>query len=160
MSESDPSPTPAMHTPSPAASPSATTGYRPHSRYLLYLLITLGASAYLAWMLLRAFDTVTAFIFALCLACAIWSAWNLFSVVTVDAKGIRVESPLGRAACVDFRQFAEVAPGGRFLPTIVVIYHPLRGDGQLDLDEFRSLHLPAVEERDTLLEYLQQQTPS
>jgi len=111
-------------------------------------------------MLLGSFDTVTAFVFALCLACALWSAWNLFSAVTVGAKGICVSSPLGRVACVDFRQFAEVAPGGRFLPTIVVIYHPLRGDGQLDLDEFRSLHLPAVEARDILLESLQQQAPS
>lgn len=133
--------------------------HRPHPGYLLYLLVALAAGIYLTWMLSASFDWVIAFFLAMCLACAMWAAWHLLSRVVPGARGLDVHFPLGRAVHVDYRQFAEVAPGGRFLPNIVVIYYPLRADGLLDLDDFRSLNLPAVEGRELLLAQLQRHTP-
>ena len=142
----------------PATGPEPA-GYPPHPRYLLYLVVALGACIYLGWLFLRAPEWTYLFFIALCVASAAWAAWNLGTAVATDASSIVVRTPLGRARRVDYRQFAEVAPGGRFLPTLVVLYYPLRADGLLDLDELRSLHLPATEARDELLADLQKRTP-
>ena len=44
---------------------------------------------------------------------------------------------------------------GRLQRVILLLYHPLCADGQMDLDDLHSLALPALEEQTDLLEILQ-----
>jgi hypothetical protein len=60
---------------------------------------------------------------------------------------------------VQFRQLVEVSEEGRFQRVIVLLYHPLRSQGLVELDDLRSLALPALEAQTDLLELLQTRTP-
>ena len=81
------------------------------------------------------------------------------SRVEVDDRGLTLLQPLASPQQVQYRQLAEVSEEGRLQRVILLLYHPLRPDGLLDLDDLRSLALPALEEQSDLLEILQARTP-
>ena len=53
-----------------------------------------------------------------------------------------------------------VSTSGRAGNALILLYHPDRGDGMLDLDDVRSLVLPALDEQDALQSYLEAQVPA
>jgi hypothetical protein len=60
---------------------------------------------------------------------------------------------------VEFRQLDDATVAGRVAHRIVVTYFPLRDNGLLDLDELRSLTLPAVDHQAELLALLESKRP-
>jgi len=137
-----------------------TTVYRPHPRYMLMIAIALICAFALGWMLLRSFDWGTLIFLAFAAGLLVIALSSLFSRVEVEDQGIRLARPLLPDIAISYRQLSEVTEEGRLQRVILILYHPLRDDGLVDLDDLRSQALPALEEQAELLELLQAKTPS
>ena len=81
-----------------------------------------------------------------------------FAIAAAGGCDDWLETPLG-ARRVEFRQLDSATEAGRLLRVVVVTYHPLLENGLLDLDDLRSVTLPAVNQQYELLELLQQHAP-
>lgn len=134
--------------------------YRPHPRYLLMIAVASICALALGWMLLRRFDWGAVIFLAFAAGLVIVALSSLFSRVEVEEQGIRLYRPLLPAVAIGFRQLSEVTEEGRLQRVILILYHPLRDDGLVELDDLRSQALPALEEQAELLELLQAKTPS
>jgi predicted secreted protein len=84
---------------------------------------------------------------------------GLGSRVEVDDHALTLLRPLSPPQRVEFRQLAEVSEEGRLHRVIVLLYYPLHSDGLVDLDDLRSLALPALEDQYALLELLDSKVP-
>ena len=134
------------------------TTYRPVERYAFLGGAGLLAALFCGWALWRTFDWITLIFLFGCLFAAASFGVQLLGRVEVDATGLRLETPLG-ARRVEFRQLDSATEAGRLLRVVVVTYHPLLENGLLDLDDLRSVTLPAVNQQYELLELLQQHAP-
>ncbi len=143
-------------TTSPAAGP---TTYRPHARYMLITGIAAISVVALLWLLLRRLELASVLFLLFAAGLLFVAVRSLFSRVEVDEHGLTLVRPLSQPLQVQFRQLAEVSEEGRLQRVILLLYHPLRPDGLLDLDDLHSLALPALEEQPDLLETLQARTP-
>lgn len=139
-----------------------TTGtvitYRAVDRYALLGGAGLLAALFCAWALWRQFDWITLIFLFGCLFAAGAFGIQLRSRVEVDGEGLRLVAPFARRH-VQFRQLDGATEAGRLLRVIVVTYHPLQENGLLDLDDLRSVTLPAVNQQYDLLELLEQRAP-
>ena len=73
---------------------------------------------------------------------------------------LRERTASGATRTVALRQLMSVSTSGRAGKALILLYHPDRGDGMLDLDDVRSLVLPALDEQDALQSYLEAQVPA
>jgi hypothetical protein len=133
--------------------------FRPHARYVLIAGIALLSVAALLWLLWRELDLAGVLFLLFAVGLLFFALHSLRSRVEVDEHALTLFRPLAPPLQVQFRQLAEVSEEGRFQRVILVLYYPLRPDGQVELDDLRSLALPAVEEQTELLELLQARTP-
>ncbi len=140
----------------PTASP---TIYRPHARYVLITAVAALSIPALIWLLLRGVDLAGVLFLLFAVGLLFFAVRGLLSRVEVDERGLTLRQPLARPQAVQYRQLAEVSEEGRLQRVILLLYHPLRPDGLLDLDDLRSLALPALEEQSDLLEILQARAP-
>lgn len=132
--------------------------YRSASIYLLMVGASALAVLLCAWSLWVQFDWITLIFLFGCLFAA-WSfgvQWR--STVELDAQGFIVRAPF-QTQRVEYRQLDDAGEAGRLVRRIVVTYHPLREHGLLDLDELRSVTLPAVEKQVELLTLLESKRP-
>ena len=143
-------------TTSPTAGP---TTYRPHARYVLITGIAASSVVALLWLLLRRLELASVLFLLFAAGLLFFAVRSLFSRVEVDEHGLTLVRPLSQPLQVQFRQLAEVSEEGRLQRVILLLYHPLRPDGLVDLDDLHSLALPALEEQSDLLEILQARTP-
>lgn len=134
------------------------TTYRPVERYAFLGGAGLVAALFCGWALWREFDWITLIFLFACLFAAASFGVQWLGRVEVDATGFGLESPLGSRR-VEFRQLDSATEAGRLLRVIVITYHPLLENGLLDLDDLRSVTLPAVNQQYELLELLEQHAP-
>lgn len=132
--------------------------YRSTSVYIVMVGASTLAALLCAWSLWVQFDWITLVFLAGCLY-AVWSfgvQWR--STVTLDAQGFIVRAPF-RSWRVEYRQMDNAGEAGRLMRRIVVTYHPLLANGLLDLDELRSVTLPAVDRQVELLAWFESKRP-
>ena len=139
--------------------PVGQTTYRPHPRYVLVTAIAALSIPALIWLLLRGVDLAGVLFLLFAAGLLFFAVRGLLSHVEVDGHGLTLLQPLARPQAVQYRQLAEVSEEGRLQRVILLLYHPLRPDGLIELDDLRSLALPALEEQAELLEFLQARTP-
>ncbi len=146
-------------TDSPKISTPAPTTYRPHARYVLITGIAAFSVLALAWLLLRRQELASVLFLLFAGGLLFFAVRSMLSRVDVDNQGLTLVRPLAGPVQVQYRQLAEVSEEGRLQRVILLLYHPLRPDGLVDLDDLRSLALPALEAQSDLLEALQARTP-
>lgn len=134
--------------------------YASHFRYRLLVLLCLLLAVGFGWNLTRGLALDTLFFLLLSLALIGWLVYVILSRVEVNADELTLLAPLRAPRRVSFRQLISVSENGRFNPVITLLYHPRRADGLLDLDEARSLILPAVSDQQELLEMLEASLPA
>ena len=135
------------------------TIYRPHARYVLITGIAALSIPALIWLLLRGIDLAGVLFLIFAVGLLFFAVRGLLSRVEVDDRGLTLLQPLSGPQQVQYRQLAEVSEEGRLQRVILLLYHPLRPDGLIDLDDLRSLALPALEEQSDLLDMLQARAP-
>jgi hypothetical protein len=97
------------------------------------------------------------------LGVAAWSAYRCYilmsSKIELTNDRVRVLAPGGAPREVEFRQFASVYAEGRALKSILLLYHPRDAIGLFDLDDVRTVVLPAVNQHEELLAALTAKVP-
>lgn len=133
------------------------TTFHPHRRYLLLAGASFGVAALFAWELIRSGVSaeIVLFLVALVLTGLSYTRSALTSV-HLTAQQITIAPPMFGRSSIEYRQLVSVSQDGRLFDVIVLIYHPLREDGLLDLDAVRSCNLPAVVDQDVLYDYLKE----
>lgn len=132
--------------------------YHPTPRYALLTGAGAFAALLCAWSLWQQFDWFTLFFLGGSLFAALAFAAQWRTVIEVDAHGLWLRVPL-RTQRVEYRQLDGAVEAGRIVRGIVVTYHPLRENGLLDLEDLRSVTLPAVERQYELLTLLESKCP-
>lgn len=135
------------------------TSYRPHPRYALIAGIAGISILALLWLLWRRLELGSLLFLIFAAGLLVFALRSIFSRVEVDARGLTLVRPLSPPLSVQFRQLVEVSEEGRFQRVLLLLYHPLRPDGLLDLDDLRSVALPALDDQPELIELLQARTP-
>jgi len=134
------------------------THYRAASIYLFLLGASILAVLVCVWSLWVQFDWITLIFLFGCL----YAAWTFGvqwrSRVALDLQGLSLHAPF-QSQRVEYRQLDAAGEAGRLVRRIVVTYHPLRDNGLLDLDELRSVTLPAVDQQIELLALLEAKRP-
>jgi hypothetical protein len=132
--------------------------YRATPLYAYLAGAALLAAGFCAWALWQQFDWITLIFLVGCLYAAVTYVIQWRSTVAIDAHGLWLNTPL-QAHRVEFRQLDDAGVAGRVAHRIVVTYFPLRDNGLLDLDELRSVTLPAVDRQTELLTLLESKRP-
>jgi hypothetical protein len=135
------------------------TTYQPHPRYVLIAAIAGAAVLALVWLLWRRLELGSVLFLLFAGGLLFFALRSLFSRVVVSDHALTLHRPLSAPANVQFRQLVEVSEEGRFQRVLLLLYHPLRADGLVDLDDLHSLALPALEEQPELLELLLGRVP-
>ena len=134
--------------------------YPSHLRYKFVALFCFLLLINFGWQLMRYFSLETLFFFCIGLALVIWALYAMVSYVETNANGIVLCTPLRAVRKVEFRQLISVSENGRFNPVLTLVYHPWLPNGLLDLDDARSLILPAVRDQQELLALLEARLPT
>ncbi|MCC6457397.1 MAG: hypothetical protein IT328_20750 [Caldilineaceae bacterium] len=134
--------------------------YTGHSFYRLLAALCVILILLFAWQLRARWDWGA----LLFMAIAAWSAFRcvrlMLSQVEVMDDRVRLVAPGSSPREVEFRQLSEVHEEGRGLKSILLVYYPRMATGLLDLDEERTLLLPAVNGHAELLAALAAKVPS
>lgn len=136
----------------------AVSTYHPTPRYALLTSAGFLAALLCAWSLWQQFDWITLIFLIGCLFAAFSFGEQWRSVVVLDEHGLTLRSPI-RVRSVAYRQLDGAVEAGRVVRGIVVTYHPLRENGLLDLEDLRSVTLPAVDQQMELLADLEARCP-
>ncbi|MCB0085149.1 MAG: hypothetical protein KDE47_29615 [Caldilineaceae bacterium] len=142
--------------------------YRPTARYWLYATAGALIALLYGWELagvLRGSFPLSALLERLLFLCVGLGllGWGLYTVrgrVVLAKDRLIWHKPVGAPEVVQFRQLISATEAGRFGTSLALLYHPLRPDGLVDLDDARSLFLPTVGEQDALLARLQEKIPT
>ena len=144
----------------------ATVVYKPGTRYKAYAGIGAVAAAAFGWRLASAWmdgqgvQWDAFFFLVMMLGLMAWALWQLPARVETSARSVTLTRPFVAPRTVEYRQLFSVSESGRVGGrSISLVYHPLRDDGLLDLDDARSLILPEVENQDQLLAWLEERKP-
>ncbi|MCC6165812.1 MAG: hypothetical protein IT329_01165 [Caldilineaceae bacterium] len=135
------------------------TEYAAHPRYKALAGVCAAMAALFGWQLRQGIDVGALLFLGAALALMLWYVRSWGSRVTLEPRRLRLQRPLDADTVVEFRQLAGVSEEGRFGQSILLHYHPLAADGRVELEEIRSLALPALQGQAALLEILTQQTP-
>lgn len=130
-----------------------------HRRYWLYLAAGVGLVLLFSWEMGQDFAPELAVLIGIGLLVALWAVRLIASRVELTTVGITVHMPLSPPQHVDFRQMVSASEEGRTNQVITVIYYPVAPDGLLDLQNPRTLFLPAVESQARLLAAIQREMP-
>ncbi|MBI3957257.1 MAG: hypothetical protein HY328_00510 [Chloroflexi bacterium] len=130
--------------------------YRPRRSYTLMAYGGVLVALLFAWEVGRNFAWPTLFFFVIALAFAAVNLRSATTQVELTPTGLTCHrrfavSPLH----IDFRQIVTVTQAGHMTTGISLIYYPLAANGLIDLDDPRSLFLPAMERQDELLAIVQ-----
>lgn len=148
----------------------AVRHFRPQSRYLLLAGVSLVLAGALGWSLfgpLRAGEPLTgtmvltgeSFFFGLSVAVALWFLRQAMARVILTSTAVELTMPLARRQRAEFGQLMSVSESGRGGNALIVLYHPRRADGMLDLDDVRSMVIPAVHAQEELRTELEARMP-
>lgn len=148
-----------------------TRHFRPTPRYALMAGAGLVIGLLLLWQLLAPLRGGAPFtseqllsgeglFTATSLVLALYFARQATTRVALTRQTITRTMMLGAPQSVELRQLMSVSESGRAGNALILLYHPLRADGLLELDDVRSLVLPALQEQDALRTYLEGQVPA
>lgn len=144
----------------------ATVVYKPGTRYKAYAGIGAVAAVAFGWRLGSAWlggqgvQWDALFFLVLMLGLTAWALWQIPSRVETSSRDVTLTRPFTAPHTVEYRQLFSVTENGRVGGrSISLVYHPLREDGLLDLDNARSLILPEVENQNELLALLEERMP-
>jgi hypothetical protein len=144
----------------------ATAIYKPGVRYKAYAGIGAVATVAFGWKLVTAWlggqgvQWDALFFLVLMVGLMAWALWQIPARVETAPRSITLTRPFISPRTVEYRQLFSVTENGRVGGrSISLVYHPLRDDGLLDLDDARSLILPEVENQEALLELLESRKP-
>jgi hypothetical protein len=133
--------------------------YATHLLYRLLAALSIVLVLLFAWQLFNRWDWGA----LLFLGIAGWSALRciilMSSKIEVTEDRVQVLAPGAAPREVEFRQFSAVYEEGRGLKSILLLYHPRADSGLLELDEERTLVLPAVNHHEELLAALTAKVP-
>lgn len=122
---------------------------------LLGLLITL----LFVWTLLQGFEWFTLIFLTLSALFAIINLRWTLTRAELTPSGLTLYEPLLQPTHIDFRQMIAVYEAGRPIPGISLVYYPLADNGLVNVDEPRTLFLPALENQAELLAILNHEIP-
>ncbi len=140
----------------------STYDHRVYPTHRIYPILA-GAGVVVALLfvpaLVRAFDW-PAFFF--CLLAVVFALINLRWMrirAELTPSGLTIHDPLRPPAHLDFRQMVAAYEAGQIVPGVSLVYYPLDDKGLVDMENPRTLFLPAVEKQDELLGVLQREMP-
>lgn len=133
--------------------------YSAHPKYRLFVLTCAVLAVLFIWQLRQLFDIGAVLFLVIAVGLLLWYGRMMGSRVVVEETRMALHTPLARPKVVEFRQLAGVSEEGRIGQSILVLYHPLAEHGLVELDEVRSLALPAVQDQEALLATLAKQVP-
>lgn len=141
------------------------TTFRPQQFYRVLALISLAMAALFGWELARSYrvssiEVGSVLFFVVSLGVLLWSARASLTRVHLAAQHLTVEAPLSPRRTIEFGQMLSVEEEGRMSKAIVLAYHPRTPDGLLDLERASTIFLPALQDQDTLYEWLVEKTPT
>jgi hypothetical protein len=131
--------------------------YPSHRIYRLLTLVGVAVTILFIWTLTQDFDWIA---FAFLLAAVAFTLVNMrwiFTSVELTPSGITRHDPLAAPQHIDFRQMVAVSESGRMTPGLSLVYYPVAESGLVDMEEPRSIFLPAVDRQDELLAILQRE---
>lgn len=148
-----------------------TRQFHPTSRYAVMAAAGVAIGLLLLWQLLAPMRNGVPFTLqhllsgeglftATSLVLAIYFARQAATRVMLTEQAITRTIPLGAAQTVELRQLMSVSESGRAGNALILLYHPRRDDGLLELDDVRSLVLPALQGQEELCTYLEAQVPA
>ncbi len=144
--------------------------FRPHPRYLLLAVVGLVMTGAFLWSLTaparagQSFDPSVllsgeGFFCASSLAMAVWFGRQALACICLTQSAVLVEMPLARPQKAEYGQIMSVTESGRGGNALVVLYHPRRESGMLDLDDVNSIIIPAVKQQQELQALLEERIP-
>ena len=133
--------------------------YPAHRIYQFLALIGVAVALLFVWTLARDFEWMTFLFFAVAVTFSFINLRWMFTRAELTPSGLTLHEPLNDAVHVDFRQMVAVYEAGRVVPGVSLVYYPLRANGLVDMDDARSLFLPALERQDELLSVLSREIP-
>jgi hypothetical protein len=137
----------------------AGTIFPAHTRYRFYFAGSVGLALLFVWDLVQGAGVEFLFFAGIALVAALWSARMMASRVELTRVGVTLHMPFAELRHVDFRQLFSASEEGRFNRVITLIYYPVAADGLLDLQDARTLFLPAVEEQERLMAAILREMP-
>lgn len=158
-----------MNTHDPAPTMTESTGlYRTSSRFRFLTLGALIMTFLLIWDVWQTWNGDAgagarggALLFlGISLGILAWGVHGTLTWVEVTEERLVRHAPFGADQTVEFRQLVNVEESGRGGGSLTLIYHPRYENGLLDLDDIRSLTLPALRNQEALLRMLEAQIPS
>ncbi|MCB0112923.1 MAG: hypothetical protein R2873_34010 [Caldilineaceae bacterium] len=127
--------------------------------YQVFTLLGVLVTLLFVWTLMQSFDWLTFVFLGLAAIFAIVNLRWTLTRVELTPSGITLYEPLNQATHVDFRQMVAVYEAGRMFPGVSLVYYPVGQDGLLDMEDPRTLFLPAMERQDELLAVLHHEIP-
>ncbi len=133
-----------------------TQQFRPHPIYYLLTLAMLFLAGLLLWGLRNGVTAGDLLFLMIALVAALYFGTALTVRITLTTTGLCVQQrlPLGEKSQIDFRQLIRAERGGRLLPTLTLLYHPLQANGLVDVDEIAQLVLPLLSNQEELQQQL------
>lgn len=133
--------------------------YNAHRRYGVMAVLGLVVALLFAWSLSARFGWFDLIFLSVTFLFALVNLRWLFTRAELTPGGLTVHEPLAPPQHIDFRQMVAVFEAGRALPGLSIVYYPLMTSGLVDMDQPRTLFLPAMERQAELLSVLQHHTP-
>ena len=134
--------------------------YTAHPRYRIFALVSLLLAGLFAWDLFDGFEPAIGLFAVVCFGLFLWYARAMLTRVVLVADRVILRIPLSRPCAVEFRQLMTVSEEGRMAREILIMYHPTREQGLVDLDDVRSIGIPSMVDQNSLLAALTEQVPA
>jgi hypothetical protein len=133
--------------------------FRPHPIYRWLTVGCLLLTGMLGWGVSQEGAVEEFFFVMLSATMSVWFGNVMLSRVQVDERAVALYSPLRGAQQIEFRQVMRITEAGRFIHTLLLLYHPRQPDGLLDLDQIRQTVLPAVINQEQLFIAIEARIP-
>ncbi|MBX2997428.1 MAG: hypothetical protein KF893_02875 [Caldilineaceae bacterium] len=127
--------------------------------YTVFTFVGLSITLLLVWTLIQAFDWVTLIFLSFAALFAMINLRWMFTRAELTPSGLTLYEPLIPPTHVDFRQMVVVYEAGRAIAGISLVYYPLAGNGLVNMDDPRTLYLPAMQNQEELLSILDREIP-
>lgn len=157
-----------MTRPEPRNATETSVYYTPTTRYWLYAAAGGAIALLFGWELLvtlRQPSTLSSLLERLLfllvgVGLLGWGLYTALGRLLLTSESVVWKRAAGAPKVVHFRQLINASEAGRFGGSVTLLYHPLQQDGLLDLEDARTLFLPALRHQDELLAHLQEKIPT
>lgn len=127
--------------------------------YQIFALIGVLVTLLFVWTLTQTFDWLTLLFLVFAALFAIFNLRWMFTHAELTPSGLTLYEPFDQTTHIDFRQMVTVYEAGRIVPGVSIVYYQLADNGLIDMDEPRTLFLPALEDQQEFLRILHHEIP-